>query len=364
MNKPREFFDIITSEIPKKKVKLILVTHILPDRIVFLDALSKIIDIACIIPKPKSISPKSLKEIEKKYKIIRATKNYLKDKSTCIELINKYVGDNEFIISDIGGYFSETANHLINKYKDRFLGIVEDTENGMQKYEKIKLSCPIFSVARSSLKYPEDILVAYSTVYSAESILRQRNEIISGKRATIIGYGKIGQHIARDLVSKRAKVTICDNNSSKLIHAFAEGHNVSTKENAISNSELLFCITGNKSINSNDFNRIKGECYIFSITSSDDEFNLENKPKYLKKEPFYPIGTTFYDSKRKIHLVNNGNAINFLHKAVVGNFIYLVQAEIISCINQLILNKNNKGFLELNKEEINEIASIWINTFT
>ena len=53
--------------------------------------------------------------------------------------------------------------------------MVEDTENGLRRYLGAwKPPCPVFSVARSPLKDPEDYLVGQSVVFSAEALLRGR----------------------------------------------------------------------------------------------------------------------------------------------------------------------------------------------
>ena len=56
MDRPISFFNEITKNFRKDKVKLILVTHLLIDRPPFIESLSKIMDVALIIPKPKTIS--------------------------------------------------------------------------------------------------------------------------------------------------------------------------------------------------------------------------------------------------------------------------------------------------------------------
>ena len=51
-----------------------------------------------------------------------------------------------------------------------------------------------------------------------------------GKKISVIGYGKIGQHVVRDLVAKKSIVYVYDKNPKKLIHALAEGYNIINKK--------------------------------------------------------------------------------------------------------------------------------------
>ena len=303
MNNHERFFKEISQKFQyKSKIKLILVTHLLPDRPIFLKYLSKTIDVVAIIPKLKSINKEVKNSLDDEYNIIKIHKSKFKNSKFVLELIKKVAKNDKFIISDIGGYFSNSIKDISKEFGENFLGIIEDTENGFQKYLKHEnsLPCPIFSVARSSLKYPEDILIGYSTVFSAESVLRQRNEILTGKQATVIGYGKIGEHVVRDLIAKKAIVSVYDVSKIRMTHALAEGHQIISKQKALKNSDVIFSVTGNKSLSLLDFKKIKGECYIFSITSSDDEFYLEKNFKGFKKEKFSPVGVTLINDDNKI----------------------------------------------------------------
>ncbi len=100
---------------------------------------------------------------------------------------------------------------------------------------------------------------------------------------------------------------------------------------------------------------------MFSVTSSDDEIDiswLENKykvetvSKYIKK--YEKNGHYFF-------IVNDGNAVNFIHGAVVDDFILLVQKEMIDTILELAKN-NLKNKIYDGFDDIKErIADSWLN---
>ena len=362
MDRSISFFNEITKNFRKDKVKLILVTHLLTDRPPFIESLSKIMDVALIIPKPKTINKSVLINL-KKYNFVNTTREKLNQKDYAIQLIKKYVGKNKFIISDIGGYFAESLCKIKENFGEQLLGVVEDTENGFRRYSKIKnIPCPIYSVARSPLKLPEDTLVAYSTTYSAERILRDYNEVLGGKKALIIGFGKIGSRIAKDLSRKQTIVKVWDTNPIKLVYALSEGFEICNKNNYLKNIDLIFAATGNKCLDEKKLNKLKGKTYLFSITSSDDEFKFDNFSSFNKK--FFPNDLVLTNKNSEIHLVNKGNAVNFLHNAVVGDFIRLVQSEIFLDIIELINGKNKKEFLELQEEKRENISRLWLKHFS
>ena len=361
MNNQTIFFENLLRPYGKTNVKLILVTHLLPDRPNFLKGLSKIVDVALIIPKPKTINQTVLKKI-KKYPVNEISRDKLNQKGVAVDIITKYVGSSKFVISDIGGYFAESIKDIKDHFRERFLGVIEDTENGIQRYEKIKdLPCPVLSVARSPLKRPEDTLIAYSTVYAAERILRENNEIISGKNATVLGYGKIGSVIAEDLSRRQARVKVYDSDPMKMVRALSEGYNIKGRENSLKTADLIFAVTGNQCLSEEDLMNMKGITYIFSITSSDDEFNFGKLSKFKKKTNSHGIELTNQDAQ--IHLVNKGNAANFLYGGVVGEFIYLVQAEIVFSILNLIEQKFDNKISEIDIQTRKNIASIWLKFF-
>lgn len=90
---------------------------------------------------------------------------------------------------DVGGYYARILNELIEVFSGRIMGVVEDTENGYQRYLELDhLPCPIFSVARSKLKVPEDYLAGPSIAFSVEMLVRGRGDVLAGMEACVIGY--------------------------------------------------------------------------------------------------------------------------------------------------------------------------------
>lgn len=131
--------------------------------------------------------------------------------------------------------------------------------------------------------------------------------------------------------------------------------------NVLKNSDILFLATGNLSLKEAEYKYLKNGSFLFSVTSSDDEIDiswLENKysvesvSKYIKK--YEKNGHYFF-------IANDGNAVNFIHGAVVDDFILLVQKEMIDTILELAKNNfENKiynGFGNIKER----IADSWLN---
>lgn len=348
----------------KEEYESIVVSHIIPDCLEYLDALNLICPIKCLIPKPNSINKEIYEKIKQKYKIKKIKREDIINDKELDEQIKS--GKKKIIIFDIGGYFAEYIKQ--NSTCKNIQCIIEDTENGYQKYETIHTNIKIISVARSVLKENEDYLVGESVLFSADTILREMGKVIDYMTCGVIGYGKIGNSIAAHLLQKGIKAKVYDINPIKQIEAFNRMCDISRKDEILKNSEVIFLATGNQSLNINDFRKIKKGVYIFSVTSSDDEIDnlyLESEYKIkLIREHIYK-----YENRcNYFYLIRKGNAVNFIHNAVMDDFIHLVRSEILvasslSDKDKKYLEKDHNNILEVNIDVKKKIAEIWLNIF-
>jgi len=75
--------------------------------------------------------------------------------------------------------------------------------------------------------------------------------------------------------------------------------------------------------------------YIASVTSADDELDLTGLSALYEQHPAGDHITRYTATGHYFYVLNSGNAVNFLHGACVGPFIYLVQAEILAALSLL-----------------------------
>lgn len=380
---PRRFFTKITEKFkPTQKAATFVTTHILPDRPYFLQALSDVSDIISITPKPKSIHRNTLSWLSHKYKIDFRTRATEDDLEEFHEIIEERAGDSRLIFVDVGGYYSDIIESLFISYGNRLCGVVEDTENGHQRYSRITPSpMPMISVARSPLKNPEDFLIGQSIVFSAEALLRQNGDILQGRRAAVLGYGKLGRSIASTLRERHVETIVMDTDSVRLVEAHSHGFPVATTaDKALSEVGLVFSATGNLALDIPEFLKLPSGCYIATATSSDDEIVTKSLKEFFKRrrisdfvskyEPRHRTTSAASGMKDKhFYLLNHGQAVNFLHGAVVGPFIYLIQAEIVAAVGILsgapvtpMIEPSNE-LNELASEHRTWIADQWLEIF-
>jgi adenosylhomocysteinase len=261
-------------------VSVVVVTHMLAERAVFVQAVARMATVAAVLPKPKSINEAALAEISGVLPVDRLDRAAFANGEHALSFLESRAAGESVVLLDVGGYFAPCLEHLCRHFSGRVAGVVEDTENGHQRYLALaetlgKLPCPVVSVARSPLKDPEDYLVGQSVTFSAEALIRSRGDILNGRPAAVIGYGKLGRSIAAMLHAKHVAVTVYDRDPVRRTQALSQGYRSASRlANALAGAGLIVCATGNLALKEEDFARVANGAYIASVTSSDDELEL------------------------------------------------------------------------------------------
>ena len=345
-----------------KKIGLIIIAHVLIDAIPFLGALSSKFAINVVFAKPKSVNQRIFDYLSATYNLIIADRENINNISYLSQFVNP--DQDGFILIDIGGYFSKISKELKDKFGDKFLGSIEDTENGLLKYISNQIDYPFYQVARSPLKSNEDHLVGQAISFSAESIFRQNGVLLNGQKMGVIGYGKIGCGVANGFKARQSIVLVHDIDPIKVTHAYSHGFIPNDKDNLLNNSDIICFATGSRCLLSSDFSKIKTGAYVFTVTSSDDELDVRwLKDNYSSKE-ISPIVTQYSKGEHYFYVLNNGNAINFIHGTTVGAFILLVQAEIIACAVALATRNSADNSYSISSKVRQLIADEWLKLFT
>lgn len=349
-------------------ISIIIVSHILPDKLDFIQILSKYFKIEFIIPKPKSIDKNTFDKLKNEFDILQITRDEIyKNQEIIFEKIKNI--QNKIIIIDIWWYFSKIIKKLEEKFNNKIIWIIEDTENWHQKYEKIikNISIPIISVARSVLKNWEDFLIWQSIVFSTDYVLRLNNILLHNKYAGIIWFWKIWKSIAIDLKWKNIQLWINDINPYKWIEVLTYWYNFLSKEELFTKSDIIFLATWNYWLKWEDFENLKNNVILASVTSSDDEININYLIENFETKIINEYTTKYTKNWKNIYLLYWWNAINFINNAVVWEFIYLVQAEIIHIIFKLYkknwLNNENNSIYSIENNEKIYIPQLWLKYF-
>lgn len=348
-----------------EKPSAFLITHLLPERPSFVRAVGISTRLRAVLPKPKSVDPAARREIEKTAQCDPLSRELFEDPDSAVGYIEARASGEDVVLLDVGGYFAPALDALCERFSGRILGVVEDTENGHKRYTNAgKLPCPVISVARSPLKDPEDFLVGQSVVFSTEALVRARGDILHGRPALVIGFGKLGSSIARLLQAKGVQVTVHDVDPVRRTQALSQGFTVARdRDAALNGAGLVLCATGAVSLRGEDFSALRNGAYVATVTSSEDELDLTGLPAVYQRTPSGEHVTRYQTTGHYFYLLNGGNAVNFLHGASVGPFIHLVQAEILAGVRNLMQGDLRPGMHEVDATDRAAIAGTWLNYF-
>lgn len=361
------FFDrVATRFAPTERVASLLVTHLLPERPAFVRGVGRTTELLAVLPKPKSIHDAARRQVEADgYMCDRLSRELFADADLALNYLEDRAAGERLVLADVGGYFAPALAEICDRFSGEIVGVVEDTENGHQRYAELeKLPCPVVSVARSPLKDPEDFLVGQSVVFSAEALMRQRGDILHGRNALVIGFGKLGSSIARLLHAKGVHVTVFDIEPVRRTQAFSQGFAVARDlPSALAEAGLVLCATGRMSLLGEDFPRLRNGTYVATVTSSEDELDLNGLDAVYDRASVGESVTRYMTTGHYFYLLNQGNAVNFLHGASVGPFIFLVQAEILAAIAMLARGSAEPVMHEVAADDRSSIASTWLDYF-
>lgn len=353
-------------------VDIVVIAHMVPNTPYFIEALKRIANVAAIFSKPNSVGREEFKSLSTENRVYVASRKWSEDLQPLLDAFYESgLRGKNIILIDIGGYYAPIVSELSSEFDGTIVGILEGTENGVQKYEKFleqqngEIDIPIVTVARSPLKLPEDYLVGSSVVFSVEAVLREQAQILQTRRAAVIGYGRVGSAVAEILRNKGISTVVYDVDPVSLALAAAKGFQAYTRlPDALSQSNLVLCATGNTALDLQGFGLLRSGTVVASVTSSDDEFDLQALDSAYNKRALSDNITEYSENRnggRTFYLIAGGNAANFIHGAVIGPAIQLIEGEKLACVSLLAQGRIPEGNLirELGTKERQLVASYW-----
>ena len=122
--------------------------------------------------------------------------------------------DGSVILVDVGGY----AANLVAKseYARKLIGVVEETNNGLWRYERTMPLVPIVQIARCPNKGPENVQVGEAIVKAAERALQSLGRDVTQERFAVLGYGGIGENVMGSLARRSLTCATFDINRGGL----------------------------------------------------------------------------------------------------------------------------------------------------
>lgn len=354
----------------------ICVAHMVPNTRHFLPAVQRSVDLGLVLQKPKSVGRPEAKWVAEHFRTRVLDRDWAADPQSVAATLKKVGLDNRrLVIADIGGYFASSVDEIADRIPGEIVGVMEGTENGAVDYEAhAPTSIPVVTVARSRLKLPEDYLVASSVVFSIEALLREEAaQILQTRTACVIGYGRVGSAVADILRHRGLPTVVHDTHPVAIAEAAARGFPVHRRiETALESASLVVCATGDSSVKAIDapaMHALRPGSVVTSVTSSDTTIDEEALGLIFGRPRKVSSHIKRYDAPddRYFWLLDGGDAVNFVHGAVVGPAIQLIEGEKLAAITRLAAGvfsgRQGQGLLEVDEETRMLVANIWNEHF-
>lgn len=222
------------------------------------------------------------------------------------------------LIIDDGGYVLPILRQKFQPFLGLFRGAVEQTISGIWRVAPyMPLELPLFSVAESDLKEAVEAQgVAMAGIANFRRLVP--HEKFDGRRALVVGSGRIGKAVARYLGSLNVRVTVVETDVGEVARAKQLGMDVFTSiTKAIEHSRprYVICCAGPAGVSGEALAYLKGPCYLVSLTSRDTAFDKKWLEATCTQRPYGTVGTVYSHlvdgQKQDLFLVADGYPVNF-----------------------------------------------------
>jgi adenosylhomocysteinase len=351
----------------------IILQHILPTTVEFIDRVNSVYPVDLIISITYSTDQKTVEVLRSKgYSVLVPPDiNYMLNSLWKDVTAVMAKSSHPVVLQEVGGYFANWTDEFA-KFP-QFKGCVEDTKNGLWRYQAAAqqkpLAVPVLSMADTALKRVEDSLIGDACVYSLEKVMRsQLASILDGLRCGIIGWGNIGKSAAAAFKGRSAVVSIYDINPVVNMLAFGRGYYPQPLAQLLSESDIVMGCSGRRSVRVADINDIKQGAILSSASSKNIEFDLAGFAELCDIQDLTPSGDrvcpvekyTVKASGKSFYILDHGTPIDFLDMPLQGAILDCTCSELFVCIRELATHRRDPGVIELTDDLQVGVAKKWL----
>jgi len=284
--------------------------------------------------------------------------------------------DQEIINELLKKVKKEFGNNYWKKMAQGIKGVSEETTTGVlrlkQMHNSKNLLFPAINVNDSVTKSKFDNI--YGCRHSlVDSLNRATDNLISGKKALVCGYGDVGKGSCESLLGQNAIVAVSEIDPICALQACMKGLRVITVEDAIKEGfDIYVTATGNKNIiNTNHMQEMKNNSIVCNIGHFDNEIDMLGLEKLEKEKK-----VTKEEIKENVHLWTFSKSTNSIIILAEGRLVNLACATghpslVMSCsfanqvLAQMDLFKNDYkiGVETLSKKLDEKVAKLHMKHF-
>ena len=231
------------------------------------------------------------------------------------------------LLLDDGGKAAAVAARKYPHLGHLFRG-VEQTTRGLTEIASVEkqrgapMPFLIVDVAKSPLKAHEMPKIGEQVASEVTKLTRLIGlDVVTDKDVVVVGFGPIGEGVARALQVRGARVSVWDMSVDGRARAAAAGFHVPhTREAALADKALVVGATGHRSVGRDDLALLAPGCVLASASSRDVEIDLSvNRDKDIESVPLLTSGRgdqRFVTRVWRLHdkdivVLKNGFPLNF-----------------------------------------------------
>ncbi len=323
----------------------------------FYESLNRSYVIRKIICIPYSSTDVVIDRLAKKFDVVVP-----KDLNSIQDIVVKSISSSDapVIIVDIGAYTSNILDFLQSMSHVR--GVVDITTHSYWTwYAKEIEKLPVISIARSKIKATENPVTGKNIINSTTFYLQENfQQKLNNKSVLLIGFGGIGQHVARYLQPIVRKLIVHDKDPVKYIEA---GNIYNTTEDW-SDVDIVFCITGKEfSITEKELIRFKSGVIFMSGSSKRVEFDFDSFARLATEYECTDAFFKYVINGKELFFANKGEPINFRHVFLPGYALEPAFAATIKCIQKLDNGYQTPGLVDMDINDEYEIAKVYLDIY-
>lgn len=351
------------------RMAVIGILHALTDTQEFLThLLNEGHDVRVIFAKPYSKNPEVIIALERLgIKVEQLDYGTLEGTSILRETIMRELNTTSLplMLIDVGGYFLKP---LLEMQSEVTLprGIVEVTTFGHKRYLNgiSGINVPLVSIARSPIKDVEAVFVGESAWFAIDRILRDVGMSAFGRRVGIVGYGMIGMRVAAVAQANGAHTQVFDRDPLQLLKARSFKQEIQPSlEKMLQSSEIVISVTGDTAVLTQEIVNARDGILLASAGSKLQEIDVSSIKKMAKSVRRLSDLLVEYEmpSGKRVYVLRDGAAVNFLLGSCPDQTMDLVFAEIVQACQSIMEDNLEKGMIhEVSNEKRQEIASDWL----
>jgi adenosylhomocysteinase len=212
------------------------------------------------------------------------------------------------------------------------VGAVEQTTNGIWRDEELLdegliLEFPVLSIPDCRLKkLIEPKFVGKAVIRNVINLLSKVDDFIAGRKICVVGYGTIGEYIAKEARDQKAIVSVTDLDYVRLLTARLDGFLTDSLENLLKESDIVIGSTGRVAIKREGLLKLKNNAILANASSKQLEFNRDDLKSLCIRKTQTDIGIRYeLANGNTILLLADGFPVNFFSaESVPGRIIDLI----------------------------------------